>query len=101
MDLCVCADHGLPALDQLGAVLLCFEPSGSGVYGNNSRRLDWLVLSDDPEFVRALQHNTTRFFMDLLFGFVWELLYLNPVYYWNQPFLYAVLMLCVHVFLCD
>lgn len=56
------ADQGLPALDQLifGAMLLCFEPSGSGVYGKNSRSLDWLVLSDDPKLQRILQHNTTH-----------------------------------------
>ncbi|KAK7118718.1 hypothetical protein R3I94_022272 [Phoxinus phoxinus] len=56
------ADQGLPAMDQLkfGAVLLSFEPSGSGVYGKNSRSLDWLVLSDDPKLQRILQHNTTR-----------------------------------------
>ncbi|KAK9953017.1 hypothetical protein ABG768_017043 [Culter alburnus] len=62
------AAYGLPELGQLGAVLLSFEPSGSGVYGNNSRKLDWLVLSDDPELERALQHNVTRFPEDLLFG---------------------------------
>ncbi|XP_048030269.1 uncharacterized protein si:ch211-183d21.1 [Megalobrama amblycephala] len=54
------ADQGLPAVDQLGAVLLCFEPSGSGVYGNNSHCLDWLVFSDDPKLQTIVHHNTTR-----------------------------------------
>lgn len=99
MDLCVFADQGLPALDQLifGAMLLCFEPSGSGVYGKNSRSLDWLVLSDDPKLQRILQHNTTHV-ESMLFEYVWELLlYLNPVCSWNKQFLYAVFMLCVFV----
>ncbi|KTG39034.1 hypothetical protein cypCar_00044878, partial [Cyprinus carpio] len=56
------ADQGLPALGHLGAVLLCFEPSGSGFCGNDSRHLDWLVFSDDPKLQRKLlQHNMTRF----------------------------------------
>ncbi|KAG1955644.1 hypothetical protein F2P79_008636 [Pimephales promelas] len=56
------ADQGLPALDQseLGAVLLCYEPSGSGVYGKNSHSLDWLVFTADPKIQHILQHNTTR-----------------------------------------
>ncbi|XP_039528255.1 uncharacterized protein si:ch211-183d21.1 [Pimephales promelas] len=56
------ADQGLPALDQseLGAVLLCYEPSGSGVYGKNSHSLDRLNFTADPKIQHILQHNTTR-----------------------------------------
>lgn len=101
MDLCVCADQAFPAQDQLAfaAMLLCFEPSGSGVYGKNSRGLDWFVFSDDPKLQRILQHNVTHM-ESMLPEYVWELLlYLNPVCYWNQQFVYAVFMLCVPVFL--
>ncbi|XP_043081537.1 uncharacterized protein si:ch211-183d21.1 [Puntigrus tetrazona] len=55
------ADQGLPALGLLGAVLLCFEPSGSGICGSDSRHLDVLVFSDDSKLQRILQHNTTCF----------------------------------------
>uniref|UniRef100_A0A672N4U0 Uncharacterized LOC107556683 n=1 Tax=Sinocyclocheilus grahami TaxID=75366 RepID=A0A672N4U0_SINGR len=62
------ADQGLPALGHLGAVLLCFEPSGSGFCGSDSRHLDWLVFSDDPKLQRLLQHNMTRFVYTLFSG---------------------------------
>ncbi|XP_016327674.1 uncharacterized protein LOC107677312 isoform X2 [Sinocyclocheilus anshuiensis] len=62
------ADQGLPALGHLGAVLLCFEPSGSGFCGSDSRHLDWLVFSDDPKLQRLLQHNMTRFIYTLFSG---------------------------------
>ncbi|XP_052399098.1 uncharacterized protein si:ch211-183d21.1 [Carassius gibelio] len=55
------ADQGLPALGHLGAVLLCFEPSGSGLCGSDSHHLDWIVFSNDPKLKRVLQHNMTRF----------------------------------------
>ncbi|KAF4095594.1 hypothetical protein G5714_023197 [Onychostoma macrolepis] len=55
------ADQGLPTLGHLGAVLLCFEPSGSGFCGSNSHHLDCLVFSNDPKLQRFLQHNMTHF----------------------------------------
>ncbi|XP_016417966.1 uncharacterized protein LOC107747864 isoform X1 [Sinocyclocheilus rhinocerous] len=59
------ADQGLPALGHLGAVLLCFEPSGSGFCGSNSRHLDGLVFSNDPKLQGILQLNTTHFLYTL------------------------------------
>ncbi|XP_059391313.1 uncharacterized protein si:ch211-183d21.1 [Carassius carassius] len=66
------ADQGLPALGHLGAMLLCFEPSGSGLCGIDSLHLDWLVISNDPKLKRVLQHNMTRSVYKL-FRFVGEL----------------------------
>ncbi|KAK2870387.1 hypothetical protein Q8A67_024779 [Cirrhinus molitorella] len=60
------ADQGLPALVNLGAVLLCFEASGSGSCGSDSRHLDWIVFSDDPKLQRIVQHNKTHFELTLL-----------------------------------
>lgn len=55
------ADQGLPVLGHVAAVLLCFEPSGSGVYGSKCHHLDWLIFSEDPTILKTVQHNTTRF----------------------------------------
>lgn len=55
------ADQALPVLGRVAAVLLCFEPSGSGVYGSKSHHLDWLIFSEDPKIQKTVQHNTTRF----------------------------------------
>lgn len=70
---CVCADQGLPEFTKdVGAVMLCFEASGSGSCGNDSRRLDWLVFSDDPKFHQIIHHNETSFVFTF-FEFVGEL----------------------------
>ncbi|XP_073687207.1 uncharacterized protein [Garra rufa] len=55
------ADQSLPTLGHLGAVLLCFEASGSGSCGSDSHHLDWLVFSDDPKLRRVVQHDMTPF----------------------------------------
>ncbi|XP_067291467.1 uncharacterized protein si:ch211-183d21.1 [Pseudorasbora parva] len=57
------ADQSLPMVEKLGALLLCVELSGSGVYRNNSHCLEWLISSDEEKLQRVLHHNATRSFI--------------------------------------
>ncbi|XP_051537958.1 uncharacterized protein si:ch211-183d21.1 [Myxocyprinus asiaticus] len=53
------ADQGLPDLTDFSAVVLCFEPSGSGVCGTNSSYLDRFISSNNSWLESILQYNTS------------------------------------------
>ncbi|KAK1794808.1 hypothetical protein P4O66_010011 [Electrophorus voltai] len=53
------ADQSLPAVDALGAVLLCFEPLGAGVCGRNSEIQDVLVFSE-AQSLHPIFHGTMQ-----------------------------------------
>ncbi|XP_051543413.1 uncharacterized protein LOC127434611 [Myxocyprinus asiaticus] len=53
------ADRGLPVLNKFSAVVLCFEPSGSGICGADSRHLDRLIMSNETWLPRSLRYSTS------------------------------------------